>query len=805
MNSESQQNEPTMNPDQTNKVSASSSQTGGSKSPDGQQPEIESALRDFEGGLHAMRQLFAKRKEMLDDFAQREAALREREAEFADQNAMLAKLRGEVADRESRALFLASDAEQSAQKLAEDRAKHEAMVQELSQQAAALEEMRRSIEAERDQIESQRTSLEAERVALEETRSRFEAMRVDAERMKAEGAAGIAEAKKTAMAEVERVREGLRQEQRAFEARVSQMAEREAALCAMEQSLQARELDCAARIAECTKLKDELEAQRAVWAEQSAAQRRTLEQTAIELAAQQERLNESTAALESEIAAQRASLDAQRQELAQRIQSDGDAAATLRTELETLTQHLRASEERCANQEKRLAFLNEEVARLSDAAANAREELAQMTEQASEQSRRVVSLTRRVAELEDQANASSANASQQATQAQSLFHEQRQAIEAERAIAAELRGRTTELENELSQADAAVQALRERLKVEIAARNQLTEQFRVLNEDYNAARSGGTSATGTLPSRSEDFVARRKRRLKSAHAMLKAEATKVRQAAAAISGRYEQAELVLRQRENLNAIRERVLDAERRATRTRASGRASLVVASVVFTFSTLAALSWGVARQVAPARYTATAVLSAEGRGREINEAELGEWQKTHVAMLKDPRLHEAAAERFRRQGFDTLALPSNVKELIDSGKLATDSTQDGELKLILTDLGSDRTQRTLDTLVASIAGKANADSRRRVDGAATSVTQAAKSGSDPIDNAQTYWALGMLGVASVFVAGVGIGLWKKLSKAKSDFERDVQVHDLLDAKHWAEFNKETAKRAASTDRQAA
>ncbi|MDI1290182.1 MAG: hypothetical protein PSX37_09590, partial [bacterium] len=279
----------------------------------------------------------------------------------------------------------------------------------------------------------------------------------------------------------------------------------------------------------------------------------------------------------------------------------------------------------------------------------------------------------------------------------------------------------------------------------------------------------------------------RRARLQRYRDMVRANAVKVRKASEGLSKRFEQCEQVLSHRAELAAIRERVLEADRRSQRQKAGSRAATAVFCGIASLALLGGLSWALARQVAPARFIAESILVAEGRGRELNGAERAEWQRFHEALLKDPMFHETAAERFKRQGSLDLSTPSAIDELVTTS-VTTESLGDGELRVRMTGLGADKTARTLDTFSASLASFANASQQRRIDGGATKISQPAKAGDTPIDHARTIYALGMLATAASVSLGATLGIWKKLSRVKTQFEQDEQVAMTLDDARWGE-----------------
>lgn len=277
----------------------------------------------------------------------------------------------------------------------------------------------------------------------------------------------------------------------------------------------------------------------------------------------------------------------------------------------------------------------------------------------------------------------------------------------------------------------------------------------------------------------------RRRRLKLMHAMLRDRTDKVRKASEALRHRFEQCEGVLKQRAELAATRERIIEAEKRIQNASSRTRAAAVTLCAVATMGVIGGLSWALARQVAPATFVATAELAADGRGRTLQPGELQEWQNYHEKMFSDPRFHQMAAERFQRLGMASVGTPTDVKRLVEE-RIRWESLNPGQMSLHLQGQGSRNTERMLNTFAAAFASHANAAQTARTDGGVTRVTQEARTGDEPIDNTRTYWALAMMGIGTSICFFVATALWKKLAGAKTAFEQDHQIAAILDENRW-------------------
>lgn len=94
----------------------------------------------------------------------------------------------------------------------------------------------------------------------------------------------------------------------------------------------------------------------------------------------------------------------------------------------------------------------------------------------------------------------------------------------------------------------------------------------------------------------------------------------------------------------------------------------------------------------------------------------------------------------------------------------------------------GPDGTE-TLEILANGMTNFVNSGSIRRVDGATTAIAQAASGGHDPIDNVRTQYTLAMAGGGSLLCSILAFTLWRQLSHAKTNFERDTQLETLIDS----------------------
>jgi hypothetical protein len=613
--------------------------------------------------------------------------------------------------------------------------------------------------------------------------------------------------------------------------REKQLAEREAELSQRNAQLQTQQADFEEVSARFAQQARDLEAKRAesearaATYEQSLADQASKYDTQInELKVQADHAGEAARQL-AELQQQHAAVQQQRESLQQEHAAMRETIAKRATELQELADRIAAQSQEAGELRATLGAKEAEAARLRSeldltlAGLNESKSKMGAADGELDELRTLNSgLKDLVREYEDlwgverHENASLAQRLQDAHAAHDRYEAELTKLREAAAAGSTTSEESERLRADLTELEAAFETLRSRMKDLVAERDLAQEALETATQTLETAQAAAQAREAELttrldellaqvdalkekaarhvlpPSRGDAFVQRRKQRLKNYRTALRRQVTKVKRASDALSKRYEQCELVLSQRAELAEVRNRVLEAERRVMGAKARTRAGVVTLCAVLVISVIGAMSWVLAREVAPATFLAESTLKADGRGRELNDAELEEWRRFHTELLTDPRFHEAAAERFGRQGIPTLSTPASVAELVNSS-VSTDSTSPDELRLTLKSQGRDRTRRTLEVLTSSLASYANAAQQRRIDGGATLMPDPVKVGSDAIDQTQMYYALGMMG-AGVSLSGLlSLALWSKLANAKTSFENDSRASELLDAANWAEL----------------
>ena len=277
----------------------------------------------------------------------------------------------------------------------------------------------------------------------------------------------------------------------------------------------------------------------------------------------------------------------------------------------------------------------------------------------------------------------------------------------------------------------------------------------------------------------------RRQRLLRMRELVKRETGKLRSASEALHGRIKQCEQLMAQRIELVQAREAIEAAGRRVERSKSRSRTAATMLCWVSTAAVLLLASWLVAGSVRPGTFVATAVLVADGHGRDLTAPDRAGWQSYHEQLLTDPQFHEMGAERMLRRGIITLGTPGSFAEMMTRNLTAMSAT-DGELTLELREQGGDRTARILDTVVTALASYANAAAQRRSDGAATEIKQPAKPGASPIDRQREIMTAEIWLGATALVTVLSLVVWRKMVRDKATFEALSRASDLLDESRW-------------------
>ena len=740
------------------------------------------ALGDVEKSLQGLKKLYEERRELESRLAEAQGVINQRQTELAT---MQAALEAETTRAKETADQLAALREETKSQLAQARKERE-----------ALEAKSRSIESRQAELEKQiaeqRSLVEAKQAELEEStkaiaakaKQEIEKARADAERAREESAAVTAEAEKAraaARAESEAARtqaETARAEAEAARAAAQSQVEKIQAEASSARTESERTKTVATELesfaAELNTLQKELDEGKAALdadraklleaVERIKAREEELNARDAELAAKQAALGEHNAAAEQEAlqeARQQAlqQAEAERAELQSRIKAESDAAEQMRKDLESVVRRCAAQEEVLAEYEQLLSVERSHVHALMD---------------------RIQREGAGADEIE------------------SSLVELRQCLAAERDARASAVSGSEQSLQQLADAAAKVRAAEEKaanLEKELAAAKTLQAKQQHTIERLNAAKSGGMVSGGGGAGALSNL---RRKRLTRYRSILREQVDKVRRASEVLAKRFEQCEQVLGMRAEVMAAKRQVENAAARVQRQASTKQAAALTLYCVLILGTLAALSWAAVNQVLPGTFAAATELVADGRGRDLSDAERDEWKRALEETLADPRFIDLVADRMRQRGYDKLASGGAMKSFLTTN-FSHESPSPGSLKLEVRADGRDRAARSLDIIATALASDANANRERRADGAVTLIKSPAVAGERPVNDTRLAHAGILLGVSSLLTLGLGTLLWGRLAKAKTDFEMGSQIDQVLDEARWSEFTAATTNKRPS------
>ena len=205
-----------------------------------------------------------------------------------------------------------------------------------------------------------------------------------------------------------------------------------------------------------------------------------------------------------------------------------------------------------------------------------------------------------------------------------------------------------------------------------------------------------------------------------------------------------------------------------------------------------LGALSWSVVGQAWPGDFAARAEVTADGRGRDLSDAELDEWRRSLETTLADPQFVETVASRMKQRGYESLGSAGAVRTVLATS-FSHESPSPGTISLEIRAPGREKSARMLDIITTALASDANAAREHRADGAVTLIKAPAAAGTQPINDQRLPRAGIVLLGSVVLTCGMGFGIWGRLSRAKREFELGSQIDEVLDEAKWSEFTAST------------
>lgn len=339
---------------------------------------------------------------------------------------------------------------------------------------------------------------------------------------------------------------------------------------------------------------------------------------------------------------------------------------------------------------------------------------------------------------------------------------------------------------------AKMELLKDRLRAEIVAHDADLERINALEKQI-ASRPARVVAPASGPTMSPERIAR----LQTHRRLRREQASKIRSLKDSLRSRFEICEQLIAQRSQLAVAQQMVNESQRKVQAKQAGSRVAVVAFFASMAILILACLSWAAAGQLFPGRYASRVTIEADGRGRELPQEELREWQRFHEDMLTSPGFTEKISEHMRKFGIASLATPAAVAERLKSD-LSTESATPGQLILELRGDGAAKTTRELNALATRFASEAQEMRTRRNDGAITTITKPAAALAEPIDNSRLIGAAGILGGTASLAGLISWLMYRKLVSAKSKFETDIALAGMLDASKWPDPTLGSDKKAA-------
>lgn len=776
-----------------------------------QEAQVESRGEELESELQRVQRERHKIELTARDLQERAGTIESREADLGRRETVLVQRESEVQEklaRENAAEARLGVVEKSLRVL-EGKLKGREL--ELGERSRALEEMAGRAGALESELGQTRQRLEAavhlaeekltrERKVSEGLRAQMEV--ADEEVRNAAGALGRVDELESLLAaareEIDRVRAEV----------MSGMDTERAASEMMGLELEAER----ERIATMT---DELSGERervAGFERDIAAQRERAELAELELGEARERLAEAESRL-SQAADPAAEAPARAEVAALRIQLDELAASA--------DEEITATRVKAETAEKRIVELTD-AARRAEARS---QELARTAEQASVQAGALVSQVQaaeaKAAEAVEKAKAAGARTTELEAKLAGAERELIAAVRARDEVRSQLASAGANSQDEADRLrdalTAAVDRITEAEKDAAAARTAVEAAFGEIESLRDSVeRTGGELArteqavletegenldlksrvqeleielevaTAKPRANADEFQLHRRRRLARQRRILRDHSLKIRRATEALRDRLEQCDKVLQKRSELAEAYHAIVEMRQRNAKREVRGGMVFGVIGMMSVLGMVAAASWFVAGKMTPGEYAAGVVIAGEGGPRQVVSTEdMEAWQTYMTARATDPRFLEQAADRMKRRGITTLGTAGELgREVRD--RLVIETPSPNQIRLEWRGEGAERTRRILDTYAVALASVSNQERARRTDGVTTVISAEATASSEPLDSTRIETAGMFFGGSTVFTLAFGGFLWRRLSAAKSRFERDSRIDPLMDDSQW-------------------
>lgn len=494
-----------------------------------------------------------------------------------------------------------------------------------------------------------------------------------------------------------------------------------------------------------------------------AEQKSTLEaEFASRIESQQQNIDERVQRLQQELDDARASLEnaaSERSDIEAKRSESENAVEQLRAQLESAQQAASAGGESA----EQLTAAQSRIGELESQLTASRDQLGAMESQLGEAHEHAAAAEKRATEIA---------AEVEAVQAKLAAAPQQQGVDPA----------------EITKRDRAIELLKSKL-------DQMSERCKQLDAKLQEAATAPTAAPTTndpsntkLDALQQKLLARQQELDVVAHKLdAREKSLKQREstsgsgkpmAPAAMSGTEEEREALRKESEQLYLQRESLAEAKAAVDRSAkkvaakaAKGKAVNVVLAAVVTMVILAFASWYVAGEIAKPIHVASVELGIDPQATPT-ASQLEAWQGYHEALLEDPQFHELAARRLKARGYTQFGTPSDVREMVSSGLIAFESSEDGRLTLLYTGEGSERSQRVLETFSGSLSSFANETRDHRYDSAATAIISPASIDPTPIDDPRMNLFAMLFGGACAAALFSSLVLWRRMSRDISEFD---------------------------------
>ncbi len=476
-----------------------------------------------------------------------------------------------------------------------------------------------------------------------------------------------------------------------------------------------------------------------------------------EAASLRKQLDDLAASADAEIAATRAEVEAAEKRIAELTEAMRSAGARSE-ELDGAVARAEAAEARAAELEAKLAGAERELtaavrardeasAQLAAAGENSQEEAGRLRDALTLAVERIAEAERDTAAMRDALDAA------------------RQEIESLREAAERTGGELARTEQAALETEGENRDLKSRVQ-------ELEIELEVANAKPRP--------------NADEFQLGRRRRLARQRRILRDHSLKIRRATEALRDRLEQCDKVLQKRAELAEAYHAIVEMRQRNAKREVRGGVVFGVIGMMAVVGMVAAASWFVAGRFTPGEYAASVVIAGEGGPRQTLSTQDAEaWQTYMTALATDPRFLEQAADRMKRRGITTLGTAGELaREARD--RLVIETPSPNQVRLEWRGEGAERTRRVLDTYAVALASVSNQARARRTDGATTVIVAEAAASGEPLDTKRVETAGMIFGGSTVFTLAFGGFLWRRLSAAKSRFERDSRIDPLMDDSQW-------------------